>query len=120
MFIVFFFFLLQELENEDRPTFSQKLSQLTPEQKAHLLGRMQTKHESHQGRQRRSNRHANDNNLLAVPADNKKSDARRSRKRRSTEKVGASVVRGCFFSFFLQNRLHQILISKILLNFQRI
>lgn len=78
-----------EPEIEDRPTLSQKLSELTAEQKAQLLGRI-TKQDGSTTRVRRS-RHVNEN--LPLPGD-KKSDSitrRHARKRRSTEKMGASV-----------------------------
>ncbi|XP_032457373.1 F-actin-monooxygenase Mical isoform X4 [Nasonia vitripennis] len=80
-----------EPETEDRPTFSQKLSELTAEQKAHLLGRI-TKQDVPGTRARRS-RHVNEN--LPLPMDKKPSAdtlaRRHARKRRSTEKMGATV-----------------------------
>lgn len=81
-----------EPETEDRPTFSQKLSELTTEQRAHLLGRI-TKQDVPGTRARRS-RHVNEN--LPLPMDKKPSAEtlarRHARKRRSTEKMGATVV----------------------------
>ncbi|XP_026671980.1 F-actin-monooxygenase Mical isoform X2 [Ceratina calcarata] len=73
-----------EPENEERPAHSKQLSQLTPDQKVQLIvkqdGATRTRHS-------RSRYNENLN-----PAD-KKGDtiSRRSRKRRSTEKMGATV-----------------------------
>ncbi|XP_033221459.1 F-actin-monooxygenase Mical isoform X2 [Belonocnema kinseyi] len=77
-----------EPEKEERPTFSKQLRQLTPEQKAHLIGRI-SKQETIRPRHSRV-RHGYEN---FVASSEKKVDAasRRSRKRRSTEKMGATV-----------------------------
>ncbi|XP_012255532.2 F-actin-monooxygenase Mical isoform X2 [Athalia rosae] len=78
-----------ELENEDRPAFTKQLSQLTPEQKAQLLGRITKQDSTVRARHSRS-RHGTEH---AQPAGDKKVDSmsRRSRKRRSTDKMGATV-----------------------------
>lgn len=74
---------VQESEAEERAVHP-KQPQLTSEQKAT------------RGRHSRSSRHANEN---AQPYADKKSDtaSRRSRKRRSTEKMGATMVSGINF-----------------------
>ncbi|XP_066592367.1 F-actin-monooxygenase MICAL3 [Prorops nasuta] len=74
-----------EPDNEEKPNYSKQISQLTPEQKAQLIGRIAKESVT---RMRRS-RHSNDNLQNA----DKKNDTlnRRSRKRRSTEKMGATV-----------------------------
>ncbi|XP_043285873.1 F-actin-monooxygenase MICAL3 isoform X2 [Venturia canescens] len=78
-----------EPENDERPLYSKQLSQLSPEQKAQLIGRLAKPEMPTRPRHSRS-RHNNENVL--VPLD-KKTDtvSRRSRKRRSTEKMGATV-----------------------------
>nr|XP_031846708.1 F-actin-monooxygenase Mical isoform X3 [Nomia melanderi] len=77
-----------EPENEERPSHSKQLSQLTADQKVHLLDRIVNQQES--GARTRHSRSRHNENL--TPAD-KKGDtiSRRSRKRRSTEKMGATV-----------------------------
>ncbi|XP_053994798.1 F-actin-monooxygenase Mical isoform X2 [Hylaeus volcanicus] len=77
-----------EPENEERPAHSKQLSQLTPDQKVHLLDRIVSRQES--ATRTRHSRSRHNENLN--PAD-KKGDtiSRRSRKRRSTEKMGATV-----------------------------
>ncbi|XP_058793152.1 F-actin-monooxygenase Mical [Phymastichus coffea] len=82
-----------EPETEDRPTFSQKLNVLTPEQKAQFLSRIASKEGSVATARARRSRHVNEN--LPQTGD-KKSDSmarRHARKRRSNEKMGASVDR---------------------------
>ncbi|XP_076668643.1 molecule interacting with CasL isoform X3 [Andrena cerasifolii] len=76
-----------EPENEERPAHSKQLSQLTPDQKVHLLDRIARQDSATRTRHSRSRHNENLN-----PAD-KKGDtiSRRSRKRRSTEKMGATV-----------------------------
>lgn len=88
---------MKEPENEERPAHSKQLSQLTPDQKVHLLDRIVRQESATRTRHSRSRHNENLN-----PTD-KKGDtiSRRSRKRRSTEKMGATVVG--FFSFFLSN-----------------
>ena len=78
-----------EPENEERPTHSKQLSQLTPDQKVLLIDRIVRQDSGTRTRHSRSRHNENMN-----PAD-KKSDtiSRRSRKRRSTEKMGATVSR---------------------------
>ncbi|KZC12108.1 Protein-methionine sulfoxide oxidase Mical [Dufourea novaeangliae] len=77
-----------EPENEERPSHSKQLSQLTVDQKVHLLDRIVSRQES--ATRTRHSRSRHNENLN--PAD-KKGDtiSRRSRKRRSTEKMGATV-----------------------------
>ncbi|XP_076170359.1 molecule interacting with CasL isoform X5 [Ptiloglossa arizonensis] len=76
-----------EPENEERPAHSKQLSQLTPDQKVHLLDRIVRQESATRTRHSRSRHNENLN-----PTD-KKGDtiSRRSRKRRSTEKMGATV-----------------------------
>ncbi|XP_076546406.1 molecule interacting with CasL isoform X2 [Osmia lignaria lignaria] len=76
-----------EPENDERPTHSKQLSQLTPDQKVQLIDRIVRQDSGTRTRHSRSRHNENMN-----PAD-KKSDtiSRRSRKRRSTEKMGATV-----------------------------
>ncbi|XP_076170360.1 molecule interacting with CasL isoform X6 [Ptiloglossa arizonensis] len=78
-----------EPENEERPAHSKQLSQLTPDQKVHLLDRIVRQESATRTRHSRSRHNENLN-----PTD-KKGDtiSRRSRKRRSTEKMGATVDR---------------------------
>nr|XP_012143698.1 PREDICTED: protein-methionine sulfoxide oxidase mical3b isoform X8 [Megachile rotundata] len=78
-----------EPENEERPTHSKQLSHLTPDQKVQLLDRIVRQDSATRTRHSRSRHNENMN-----PAD-KKGDtiSRRSRKRRSTEKMGATVDR---------------------------
>ncbi|XP_023314724.1 F-actin-monooxygenase Mical isoform X3 [Trichogramma pretiosum] len=81
-----------EPEADDRPTYhhQKKLNELTPEQKAQILGRI-AKSEGSTRTTRRS-RHSNENLLLST--SEKKSDSisrRHARKRRSNEKMGATV-----------------------------
>ncbi|XP_024947547.1 F-actin-monooxygenase Mical isoform X15 [Cephus cinctus] len=82
-----------EPEKEERPTYSKQLSQLTPEQKAQLIGRIAKQDNTNtRARHSRSSRHSNEHaqNPLEKKGD---SISRRSRKRRSTEKMGATVDR---------------------------
>lgn len=90
------FCFLKEPENEERPSHSKQLSQLTADQKVHLLNRIVNQQES--GARTRHSRSRHNENL--TPAD-KKGDtiSRRSRKRRSTEKMGATVVSSLCISF---------------------
>ncbi|XP_076636191.1 molecule interacting with CasL isoform X2 [Colletes latitarsis] len=76
-----------EPENEERPAHSKQLSQLTADQKVHLLDRIVRQESATRTRHSRSRHNEN-----LYPAD-KKGDtiSRRSRKRRSTEKMGATV-----------------------------
>ncbi|XP_076248598.1 molecule interacting with CasL isoform X2 [Calliopsis andreniformis] len=76
-----------EPENEERPAHSKQLSQLTPDQKVHLLDRIVRQDSATRTRHSRSRHNENLN-----PVD-KKGDtiSRRSRKRRSTEKMGVTV-----------------------------
>ncbi|XP_050576555.1 F-actin-monooxygenase Mical isoform X6 [Bombus affinis] len=78
-----------EPENEERPAHSKQLSQLTPDQKVQLIDRIVRQDSATRTRHSRSRHNENLN-----PAD-KKGDtiSRRSRKRRSTEKMGATVDR---------------------------
>ncbi|XP_024947537.1 F-actin-monooxygenase Mical isoform X3 [Cephus cinctus] len=82
---------IPEPEKEERPTYSKQLSQLTPEQKAQLIGRIAKQDNTNtRARHSRSSRHSNEHaqNPLEKKGD---SISRRSRKRRSTEKMGATV-----------------------------
>ncbi|CAK9803584.1 [F-actin]-monooxygenase Mical [Anthophora plagiata] len=76
-----------EPENEERPTLSKPLSQLTSVRKVQLLSRIVR--QDSETRTRHSRSRLNDN-LIST---DKKGDtiSRRSRKRRSTEKMGATV-----------------------------
>lgn len=78
-----------EPENEERPVHSKQLSQLTPDQKVQSVDRVVRQDSATRTRHSRSRHNENLN-----PAD-KKGDtiSRRSRKRRSTEKMGATVSR---------------------------
>ncbi|XP_046409938.1 F-actin-monooxygenase Mical isoform X1 [Neodiprion fabricii] len=77
-----------EPETEDRPTFTKQLKQLTPEQRAQLLGRITKQDGTSRTRHSRS-RHGNE---YGQSTTEKKVDSlsRRSRKRRSTDKMGAT------------------------------
>lgn len=87
----------QEPEADERPLYDKQLAQLTSEKKALLVGRL-AKHET-AGRPRhsRSSRHNNENVQAIVDKKTDGSLGRRSRKRRSNEKMGASVVSSLFF-----------------------
>lgn len=101
---------MQEPETEDRPTnLSQKLSELSAEKQAQLLGRITKQQDVNVSRGARRSRHVNEN--LPFVGDNKKMDTmrRHARKRRSNEKMGATVVGlificqlvVIFFTFFI-------------------
>ncbi|XP_011314011.1 protein-methionine sulfoxide oxidase Mical isoform X2 [Fopius arisanus] len=80
-----------EPEVDERPVYDKKLVQLTNEQKAHLIGRLAKHETTGRARHSRTSRHNNEN-VQAI--GDKKTDGslgRRSRKRRSNEKMGASV-----------------------------
>lgn len=83
---------MKEPENEERPAHSKQLSQLTPDRIVRQDSATRTRH----------SRSRHNENLS--PAD-KKGDtiSRRSRKRRSTEKMGATVVSFPFYFLKLQN-----------------
>lgn len=84
----------QEPETEDRPAHAQKLTDLSPEQKAHLSQGRSARQDVPVMRARRS-RHAHENNLQPPSLDRKidgTMQRRHGRKRRSTEKMGATVV----------------------------
>ncbi|XP_012287376.1 F-actin-monooxygenase Mical isoform X2 [Orussus abietinus] len=78
-----------EPEKEERPSYSRQLSQMTPEQKAQLLGRLTKQDNVLRPRHSRS-RHTNEH-VQNVPDKKGDSISRRSRKRRSNEKMGATV-----------------------------
>ncbi|XP_076297907.1 molecule interacting with CasL isoform X3 [Lasioglossum baleicum] len=78
-----------EPENEERPSHSKQLSQMTPDQKVQLLERIANREREEGGTRTRHSRSRHNENLN--PADKKDTISRRSRKRRSTEKMGATV-----------------------------
>nr|XP_033322979.1 F-actin-monooxygenase Mical isoform X2 [Megalopta genalis] len=78
-----------EPENEERPSHSKQLSQMTPDQKVQLLERIASREREEGGTRTRHSRSRHNENLN--PADKKETISRRSRKRRSTEKMGATV-----------------------------
>ncbi|XP_076657796.1 molecule interacting with CasL isoform X4 [Halictus rubicundus] len=80
-----------EPENEERPSHSKHLSQMTPDQKVQLLERIASREREDGGTRTRHSRSRHNENLN--PADKKDTISRRSRKRRSTEKMGATVDR---------------------------
>ncbi|XP_063986315.1 F-actin-monooxygenase Mical isoform X3 [Diachasmimorpha longicaudata] len=80
-----------EPEADERPLYDKQLAQLTSEQKVHLIGRLAKHETAGRARHSRSSRHNNEN---VQAMGDKKTDGslgRRSRKRRSNEKMGASV-----------------------------
>ncbi|XP_015127191.1 F-actin-monooxygenase Mical isoform X4 [Diachasma alloeum] len=82
-----------EPEADERPLYDKQLAQLTSEQKVHLIGRLAKHETAGRARHLRSSRHNNENVQVIVDKKTDGSLGRRSRKRRSNEKMGASVDR---------------------------
>lgn len=93
---------VKEPENEERPAHNKQSSQLTPEQKVQLIDRI-ARHDSATRTRHSRSRHSENFN----PSD-KKGDtmSRRSRKRRSTEKMGATVVNIFLFYRIVQYHVY--------------
>ena len=80
---------MQEPDNDDGPTFNKKLNDFTAVQKAQIIGRIA---KSESSRTARRSRHSNENLPLSGDKKSEPISRRHARKRRSNEKMGATVV----------------------------